>query len=399
MKSRQSNRDLSYFHEIALFFKTGTDSEEAFMLRRAAFLLLTLTLSLPLLAKDALIPISAVANGANNTIFRSDVRIFNPSDSAPLVVTATFLKANNDNTSAATKTITIPARQMMVLNNIVQTFFNTTGLGAILLSADGEFDATSRLYTDSPNAAAPGTFGQFVPIFIEDQQRDKGALLQLSNSTDLTTGFRTNIGFMNPGAEAVTVAVRLISSSGTQLGSGNVGPIPPRSVSQVGIGAAVGGNLSFTDGYVSFSADGPVLGYASVVDNKSSDQIFVAAQDDENAGSTDGGGGGGGGGGPTTPQTVVVNVGPGLAFAPADIEINKGDTVKWVFFGFHSTTSDNTDTVGETWDSDRQTSGEFTHLFRFEGDWPYYCKVHSGPGLEFMNGNVHVKGEGEGGKR
>ncbi len=73
------------------------------MLRRAAFLLLTLTLSIPLLAKDALIPISAVANGANNTIFRSDVRIFNPSDSDPLVVTATFLKANNDNTSAASK--------------------------------------------------------------------------------------------------------------------------------------------------------------------------------------------------------------------------------------------------------------------------------------------------------
>ena len=54
--------------------------------------------------------------------------------------------------------------------------------------------------------------------------------------------------------------------------------------------------------------------------------------------------------------------------------------MKWVFFGFHSTTSDNTDTIGETWDSDRLTSGEFTHLFRFEGDWPYYCKVHSGPG-------------------
>ena len=224
--SRQTTaRSVILSRKIALFFKTRLTVRRRPLCYAAPCLFsLPLRLLCHSWRRTSTSPSLAVANGANNTLFRSDVRIFNPSTSDNLVVTATFLKANNDNTSAGSKTITIPKRQMVVLNNIVQNFFNTTGLGAIFLTADGEFDATSRLYTDSPNGPAAGTFGQFVTAVIEDQPREKGALLQLSNSTDLTTGFRSNIGFMNPNTVAVTVAVRLISANGTVLEAATSAP-------------------------------------------------------------------------------------------------------------------------------------------------------------------------------
>lgn len=90
--------------------------------------------------------------------------------------------------------------------------------------------------------------------------------------------------------------------------------------------------------------------------------------------------------------TVDVGVGPGLTFDPASVTIVAGDTVRWIFSGFHTTTSDTT-TGPEVWDSGILSSGSFSHTFTTAGDYPYYCAVHSTPaslGGTAMNGVVHV---------
>ena len=87
--------------------------------------------------------------------------------------------------------------------------------------------------------------------------------------------------------------------------------------------------------------------------------------------------------------TVTVNVGPGFTFSPNPVNINVGDTVQWNFLALHTSTS-NTNTGPEVWDSGFKSSGTFSHTFMNPGNWPYYCSLHSTPTGTTMNAVVHV---------
>jgi plastocyanin len=91
----------------------------------------------------------------------------------------------------------------------------------------------------------------------------------------------------------------------------------------------------------------------------------------------------------TADQTV--QVGPGLSFSPATVTVAPGETVIWSFQAFHTSTSDS-QTGPEAWDSGSLSSGTFSHTFQVPGTYPYYCAVHSYPGGFAMNGVVEVSG-------
>jgi plastocyanin len=88
--------------------------------------------------------------------------------------------------------------------------------------------------------------------------------------------------------------------------------------------------------------------------------------------------------------TVDVNVGPGLSFNPSSVTIAQGDTVRWVWQGAAHSSTSNTNTGPEVWNSGILAAGTFSHTFATVGDWPYYCTLHSFPGGSAMNGVVHV---------
>jgi len=88
----------------------------------------------------------------------------------------------------------------------------------------------------------------------------------------------------------------------------------------------------------------------------------------------------------------TVNVGPGIAFAPSTVSVAPGETVTWVWAAAslpHSTTSDSP-SGPETWDSGVQTTGSFSHTFQTPGSYPFHCSVHSFAGGTMMNGVVNV---------
>jgi len=90
---------------------------------------------------------------------------------------------------------------------------------------------------------------------------------------------------------------------------------------------------------------------------------------------------------PCLAATRQVEVGPGLAFSPAVVTIQPGDTVTWVWkSGPHNTRS--TAASAESWRSgDPAGAGtEFSHTFATAGVFPYVCEVH-GPG---MAGTIRV---------
>jgi len=86
----------------------------------------------------------------------------------------------------------------------------------------------------------------------------------------------------------------------------------------------------------------------------------------------------------------TVTVGPGTTFSPSSVVIAPGEKVTWVWTGvYHSSTSDSP-SGPEAWDSGIIFIGSFDHNFTVPGLYPYYCQVHSFPGGTAMNGSVQV---------
>jgi plastocyanin len=152
--------------------------------------------------------------------------------------------------------------------------------------------------------------------------------------------------------------------------------------------------VSTADAVVTVTASGAIFSYAAVIDNATTDPIFVVGARDQTSS--------------TGPITRVVQVGlNGLAFTDAasgnsTTTIHAGDTVKWVWNGTmnHGVTSGTCtggggggyygagtcDASGE-FASGRHT-GPFEWSFTFSqaGTYKYYCDVHGSA----MTGRVIV---------
>ena len=212
-------------------------------------------------------------------VFRTDARIFNPSFTSDIEVVATFLPQGNVSNAGRTGvTISIPKRQMRVFDDVVAALFNASGLGAIRLVSDDEFVVTARVYAQT----AQGTLG----LFMAGQDPavsslSRGILLHLKSKT---AAFRTNIGLVNPGGEPVTVRVQLFDRNNVAAGAPNSIAMPPFAViSPSNITSGFFGNpgsADLSDGWAYVTTGGPterVLAYASVVDETTTDPVFIPA--------------------------------------------------------------------------------------------------------------------------
>jgi len=239
----------------------------------------------PLLpANEYEIPIAGrVTNGLLQT-FVTDVRIFNPSFTSSTAALLEFFPSGGATTGTATNAlvVNVTPRGTVVLDDVAgSTGLNVGGqLGGVRVSSASQLAVTSRIYADL-RASGKGTLGQFVPAQNRTAALRRGVLPQLSNRSDLSSGYRTNVGFFNPNLAFITVRVELRDAAGTVLGSNTLN-LAPFSQQQNGIGFYFPGvdvsnaaNLT-----MSFDASAPVFGYAAVNDNVSADSSFVAALPD-----------------------------------------------------------------------------------------------------------------------
>jgi len=222
---------------------------------------------------------AASVEGVNSTFWVTDARVFNPDPEIAITVNLAFLESDTDNSGAAELSITVQPRQAVALDDLVASLFATSGAGGVRLRSSMPFLAASRTYNTGDGSS--GTFGQFIPGLSPDQALQQGILLQVANDP-IPSGFRSNVGFVNPGQSAVEVTVRVFDAdTATLLGEGSR-TLPPLAFSQinnvfafVGATAVVARNAT-----VELVADGPVLAYASVVDNTSGDPFFVLPEAD-----------------------------------------------------------------------------------------------------------------------
>jgi Plastocyanin len=322
-----------------------------------------------------------LAIGGSVGVFKTDTRIFNPSFTTDLTVTATFTPAGNPPAGAAiVKTIPVAKRSMVSYDDVVASLFQTSGLGATKLSSSGAFYATQRIYANTSD----GTLGQFLIGEPLSAAKKRGVLIQLrSTGTSGTPGtFRSNIGFLNPNATAATVTMHLYDKQNAIVGAPAALILQPNAVV-----ASTNVTSFFTvptadlsDAWISFDSSVPIFVYGSVIDNGTSDPTFIPPFDDVDAPVVP----------PPPPSSLTVVVGPGMTFTPSELTIKVGDTVQWQFRSTHTSTSDDR-TGSEAWDSGIMSSGTFSRRFTHAGTYSYYCSLHSVPGGTSMNGVIIVE--------
>jgi len=216
------------------------------------------------------LPTAASLHGANGTFFHSDVRLFNPSATEPARVTATY-RCFTGSCSTSVRTATIGPRQTLVWDDAVASVFGAPE-SAGPIEVTGAVLADSRVYT--PAKPAP-TIGLYVPGSRPHEAGRRLALTALASSPDLSRGFRTNVGIFNPNDRPLDVGLTLHEASGLLAGSLQR-RVPAHATLQVNdVFAAAGVERGLQAAYALVRANEPVHAYATVIDNRSSDAVFL----------------------------------------------------------------------------------------------------------------------------
>jgi len=220
---------------------------------------------------------SAHAEGINQTLWLTDLVLHNPGSSAA-TCDLFFLATATDNTSAAPYRVTVPADASVRLADVVSELFGRDGeTGAILVGADLPLIVSSRTF----NNASTGTFGQHIggeaTSLAWEGDSDLPRLVQLAHSPDPEQGFRTNLGAVNLSTSELTLDVELHRGGGELLGTIQL-VVPPFGHLQYSNVFATYATDELKDAFaevVSASAGARYLVYASVVDNRSGDPVFI----------------------------------------------------------------------------------------------------------------------------
>lgn len=209
------------------------------------------------------VPVVGRAPGANGTFWRSDVAFMNPSTERLNL----NIRYAGDN-----KTLSLPARQTVILDDILSEFGLTSSQGSLQVSWTNAMGpvVTSRTYTTTEGG---GTFGQSI-----DPATSFGNAVYVPGLRN-DGSYRSNVGFVNGGGDTETFFVKILSPSGTELASTTV-TVLPGGQAQASIGALFP-NLGSTGGFTLAAigdGDAKLFAYGSMVDNRSGDPVFFAGR-------------------------------------------------------------------------------------------------------------------------
>ena len=210
--------------------------------------------------------------GGGGTFFKSELSLTNRTASTATVMIS--LVSRGAATPAKTVELTLAAGESRLYKNAVKEIFDLDNVaGSFWISGPAGLSAWARTYNDLTESGGEGSFGQFIPAFDStDLIGSSGAIIPgLSQNSE----FRTNAGFLNTGTADAGVTVSVWSSDGQKLGQ-NSYFVPAGTAIFVSQIIADAGVPSLSDGYIKVvpSVEGTIYGWASSVDNVSTDQTF-----------------------------------------------------------------------------------------------------------------------------
>ncbi len=226
---------------------------------------------------DVVIPSTVYRRGANSAEFRSDVRVFNPTNSPVNYTPVLYDQVTGQTFTGPLQTI--PPRTQQAFDNIVGTVFGRTldngSFGPIRFQTAGTIIVSSSV--NNYNACGNGAVsGQWLPGLDAGQALSAGTLVQLASSANLQTGYRTNVVFTNPGSSPATVNAKVHRGDGSSV-SAVIGPLPANGFTQIGNWGSFPGidGTADTNLWLEFTSDQPVLAFASVINNASGDPFAI----------------------------------------------------------------------------------------------------------------------------
>ncbi len=227
-------------------------------------------------AGEAWIPVTAHATGVGGTVWRTDLEIRNTGEGTARVRIEALLEGQANPDPAGVE-VTVGEGESLRIGDVLWSLFSVEGAAALRLTAvEGAFLASSRTY----NLTAGGTYGQYVPAISGGDALGKGEtgeLIQLAQSEDPTTGYRTNLGLLETAGATTPVTVILRDAGGAELGR-FVQDLEPGELVQIGQVFRRGRPGHVDDGHIVLETTGEggrFLAYASVVDNRTGDAVFV----------------------------------------------------------------------------------------------------------------------------
>ena len=222
--------------------------------------------------------VTSLPVGAAASPFFSDVRVFNTSYTSSVSVTAVYRCFLGTCPSAAPQVaFALAPRESRAFDDMVFAAFNApSSAGAVEFTSSGtSVRVTSRLYSTAPIP----TVGMFIPGLRSSDAHTTAVLTSIANGA-----FRTNIGLYNGNDVGTVATIKLFNGSGSALLGVQTVPLGPRSGTQINrIFDAVGqGAVSTTNAYAVVESDGAALfTYAAVIDNATTDPIFVPGAEDQ----------------------------------------------------------------------------------------------------------------------
>ncbi|HEX7192252.1 MAG TPA: PKD domain-containing protein [Thermoanaerobaculia bacterium] len=222
-----------------------------------------------------LVSAAAQTSGVGGSSWRTELTLFN-AGSDTLSVNLFYIPSFGN--AVQSRGIVIGGKQTITYANALTDLYGiNSGAGAIAIEATSSSGApqlrvTSRTFTDG----VAGTYGQAVPTVGSSDFSGNLYLTGMASSTS----FRTNIGLVNRGDSDATVILTLFDSNGSQVASANVA-VPANNFQQSAISQLFTSlaTRSFDSLSMKVTSNAPdaLSVYASVIDNKTQDPIYIQA--------------------------------------------------------------------------------------------------------------------------
>jgi len=227
-------------------------------------------------------PVVAHVEGAQDTKWRSDLRIFNAAANREAEIRLFLVPSSGEAMNGPRQTdVIVPHGAVVALDDLVASRFGLgAGQGSLVVQdpAGTVVYGTSRTYT----AGASGTYGQFVAPSVAGHSSTGAGDPALIVLPAAGVDHRVNIGITEVNGQGATAAVTLLdSSNGVALGPSTFHFVEPYANLQLNGVLPDSEVASGADPYVAVAVvqgEGRVVTYGSVIDNRTGDAVFISGE-------------------------------------------------------------------------------------------------------------------------
>jgi subtilisin-like proprotein convertase family protein len=222
-----------------------------------------------------IIPAVAHTAGAAGTFFVSDLALSNSGTASEVLLVLTPSGVDGTLRYRAMR-VDLPSQASLLLRDVVRSLFDFEGTGTLAVIGGHDLHLTSRTYNIGV-AGTGGTFGQTIPSVTAQRTADPGEVLHLTQ-VRATTDYRTNIGAIESEGTATAIRITLRDHEGA-IRATTERTVPPFSHLQFPLSSiADGGSLPVASVEIRNLSGGAIAAYASIVDNRSGDSVFVQGE-------------------------------------------------------------------------------------------------------------------------